>query len=396
MWLESLPGGAGLDVSLSSRQRELEDEAQELTREQVEAGEDAWVAGAIERYRLSPLGLTGDPTVEDSGVDLNIVLIIPFEGDPHLWRNDPRDPEERFADDARRPFQGHIDAHEKELRVVLRRKGEERQPRELIKKRLDEVRWWVERSRRAVEESNATLDGRLRTAFRARKSEFEQYRAFIDDAGLPVRKRSDAPPVFRENPVARKATPAHGTTSVAAGEAATQPVLSDKYYDHIITVIRAAGHAMTRAPATYEDWTEEERRNALLLILNTHYEGKAQAEAFNGKGKTDILIRSGDMNVFIAECAYWKGPQSVENKVSQLLGYATWHDTKLALVVFIRQSGITKLVASGRAALDAHPRVSAVSATGEDNEFRCKVNLAGDADRTADLHVFFIPTPAAC
>jgi hypothetical protein len=47
-----------------------------------------------------------------------------------------------------------------------------------------------------------------------------------------------------------------------------------------------------------------------------------------------------------------------------------------------------------RPAVSERERLAAVSSTTEDNEFRCEVMLAEDPGRTADLHVFFIPTPA--
>jgi len=42
-------------------------------------------------------------------------------------------------------------------------------------------------------------------------------------------------------------------------------------------------------------------------MLNTHYEGGATGETFNAAGKTDILIRVEDRNVFIGECKWWSG-----------------------------------------------------------------------------------------
>ena len=42
-------------------------------------------------------------------------------------------------------------------------------------------------------------------------------------------------------------------------------------HEHILSVIRAAGRAMSRAPSTYAGWGEEDRRQAFLLMLNSHY-----------------------------------------------------------------------------------------------------------------------------
>ncbi len=81
---------------------------------------------------------------------------------------------------------------------------------------------------------------------------------------------------------------------------------------------------------------EEKIRDLLLVFLNAQYEGDAAGEVFNAAGKTDILIRVGDRNVFIAECKIWKGPKTIRDALGQLLSYLTWRDTKAALLVFIR------------------------------------------------------------
>ena len=41
-------------------------------------------------------------------------------------------------------------------------------------------------------------------------------------------------------------------------------------------------------------------------------------------------------NVFIAECKFWKGPKAFSEAIDQLLGYATWRDSKTAILVFNR------------------------------------------------------------
>jgi hypothetical protein len=45
-------------------------------------------------------------------------------------------------------------------------------------------------------------------------------------------------------------------------------------------------------------------------------------------GKTDILIRDNDKNIFIAECKFWGGPKLFKETIDQLLGYTSWRDTK--------------------------------------------------------------------
>lgn len=75
-------------------------------------------------------------------------------------------------------------------------------------------------------------------------------------------------------------------------------------------------------------------RDHFLLQLNGHYEGGATGETFNASGKTDILIRAENRNVFIAECKFWRGKKAFDEAIDQLLGYLTWRDSKCALIVF--------------------------------------------------------------
>jgi hypothetical protein len=170
-----------------------------------------------------------------------------------------------------------------------------------------------------------------------------------------VRRRDDAPRVFRGDPIVRRTAVTRSADDTRATSAPAPSALSEDYYEHIVEVIRAAANAMARAPGTYAAWNEHNRRQALLLILNTHYEGQAHGEAFNGAGKTDILIRVQDQNVFIAECGFWNGPSTIRKKLDQLLRYATWHDTKLALVLFARSGSFTATLKRGQRALEQHP-----------------------------------------
>jgi hypothetical protein len=56
---------------------------------------------------------------------------------------------------------------------------------------------------------------------------------------------------------------------------------------------------------------EEDLRQHFLVQLNGQYEGRATGETFNFEGKTDILIRAERKNIFIAECKFWDGPDSL-------------------------------------------------------------------------------------
>lgn len=101
---------------------------------------------------------------------------------------------------------------------------------------------------------------------------------------------------------------------------------------------------------------EEERRDLLLVALNSQFEGQAGGEVFNGAGKTDILLRIDNRSVFIAECKTWRGPKAFTEAIDQLLGYLIWRDTKAAIVLFIQMKSPTEVVAKAATALSGHPQ----------------------------------------
>ena len=99
---------------------------------------------------------------------------------------------------------------------------------------------------------------------------------------------------------------------------------------------------------------EEDRRQLLLNNLNTHYSGQGMAEAFNVKGDTDILVRHENANVFIGECKFWSGQKGFVETIDQLFGYRAWRDTKLAVIMFVRERGLTSIIERAREALAEH------------------------------------------
>lgn len=111
----------------------------------------------------------------------------------------------------------------------------------------------------------------------------------------------------------------------------------------------AGAHAQNRG------LDEEELRDLLLGNLNAYWQGGAGGELFNGSGKTDILIRHGDRNAFIAECKIWHGPKGVADALDQLLGYLVWRDSKAALVMFIKTKDPAATIEKLHAAVNAHP-----------------------------------------
>ena len=164
----------------------------------------------------------------------------------------------------------------------------------------------------------------------------------LDDQGvaasLGIRlERSEFPSTYAAPQVQRK--PRISRPEASTAPYVPEPVLEMAEYEHILGVIKATSLVIERNPTTFAGSTEPQIRDHFLVQLNGHYEGQATGETFNARGKSDILIRSGDNNIFIAEVKFWNGPKSVTDALVQLLTrYTTWRDSKVALIVLNRSS----------------------------------------------------------
>ena len=172
-----------------------------------------------------------------------------------------------------------------------------------------------------------------------------------------------------------------------------EPVLGDALYEQVLGEIRNAAEQMERTPRTYLKLNEEERRDVMLTRLDGGYDS-VSGEAFNRAGRTDILVQEDGRNIFIAECKFWSGAAGFTQTIDQLFGYSTWRDTKLAVVMFVKQKGLTSIIATARATLAAHGQFVAWKDPAGESELRAVMRWPGDYERHAELNVLFVHTPA--
>ena len=248
-------------------------------------------------------------------------------------------------------------------------------------------------SRRDCDAHNRGLADEARRAIVQRRERVLADHSHLDGLGIKVRKRGDAPTTYQAPAVRRKPTPERPKAKVAKPTPA-EPTMVGALYEHTLAVIRSWVKAMERTPGDYASAEEEALRDALLIMLNTHYEGDGQAEAFNKSGKTDILIRVEDRNIFIAECKRWAGEKAAIDALDQLLGYATWRDSKLALIFFVDRKDIAAVVEKAKAVLAAHPSFERWLDPGDDGELKCAIKWPDDPDRHSELAAFFVHLPA--
>jgi hypothetical protein len=151
---------------------------------------------------------------------------------------------------------------------------------------------------------------------------------------------------------------------------------------------------MERSPSAFTSMGEESIRSHFLVQLNGHYEGQATGETFNYQGKTDILIRSEGKNIFIAECKFWSGPKMLIETIDQLLGYSSWRDTKVAVIVFNRNKHFSKVLESIQETSKEHRNFKRQIAFASETMFRYVFAHNDDPNRELLLTVMAFDVPA--
>ena len=152
---------------------------------------------------------------------------------------------------------------------------------------------------------------------------------------------------------------------------------------------------MERSPSAFQTMGEENLRHQFLVQLNGQFEGAAAGETFNFSGKTDILIRVKDRNIFIAECKFWSGEKNFLDTITQLLNYLSWRDTKAAVIIFNRNQNFSGVLNTIQEALPKLPNLKRGPTEEADTRFRSIFGNPSDPHREIILTVlaFDVPRP---
>lgn len=224
---------------------------------------------------------------------------------------------------------------------------------DVIQGRIDRLKQDIDKR---VGWANADLQGfagtaeqSLRRSYAERKQRILNDRAVEEALGIPVKSSGVARPPVRAK---RKQVTLERRRQQAAF--VPEPVLDEAVYRDVLDAVHSWARSLERTPRTAEKLDEEELRDLLLGTLNGYWSGAAGGELFNGSGKTDILIRAEDRNVFVAECKIWRGPAGAVKAIDQLLSYMVWRDSKAALIVFIKTADPAATIERLHAAVEAH------------------------------------------
>ncbi|MDD5242434.1 MAG: hypothetical protein PHU49_00310 [Syntrophorhabdaceae bacterium] len=226
----------------------------------------------------------------------------------------------------------------------------------------------------------------------ARRAKIMNDQGIVAALGYPIKEKSGMPTTYTVPDVKRKIVirkPAATTAPFTP-----EPILDMANYEAILKIIADMVLVMERSPKAFQDMHEEDFRQHFLVQLNGHFEGAATGETFNYEGKTDILIRVNGKNIFIAECMFWKGEKSLLDKIDQLLGYASWRDTKTAVLVFNRNVNFSKVIEGIPETVKKHSNYKKSLEYKSETGFRFILHHKDDKNRELTLTVLGFNVPS--
>jgi hypothetical protein len=148
-----------------------------------------------------------------------------------------------------------------------------------------------------------------------------------------------------------------------------------------------------RLPSVYAGKDEETLRDHLLMVLEPRFQMSSTGETFNKSGKTDILMRHEQKNVFVAECKFWGGAKKHAQTIDQILSYLTFRDSKTAIVYFVDTKEMAAPLKAIEDTTPGHPEYVAFKGRREESWFSYEFHLPGDPGRSVQLAVLCFHLP---
>lgn len=332
------------------------------------------------RFEYGPR-LDGRPNLVDGST---VVITIPFTGDRGAFTVQPT----TFDYNPPRASVGS-DSLSLEFTGINQTSD---QVRAAIDHAIESLQKYLGNLRKNAETLNSSLRDFAKQAIDTRRKKLLDNQNLVSSLGFAIKERSGAPKTYAAPEVRRKLLPNPPPASSAPYK--PEPILPDKDYDHILDVIQNMAHVMERSPSAFATMDEEDLRTHFLVQLNGQYEGQATGETFNYEGKTDILIRVDGKNIFIGECKFWGGPKKLTKTIDQLLGYSSWRDTKVAVIIFNRNKDFSKVLAAIQSTVTEHVNCKRVIGAQSETSFKYVFAHRDDANREMTLTVLAFDVPS--
>jgi hypothetical protein len=159
-------------------------------------------------------------------------------------------------------------------------------------------------------------------------------------------------------------------------------------FNKICNFLQQLTNDMQRRPSEFQDLSEDNIRDRMLVYLNGLYKGRGHAESKNRNGKTDLMIKTKDgLNEHIFELKIWKGINTLKDAIKQLSGYISWHNNYCGIIIFNFNKQLTSILNVTEIFLEDNYNFSKRDIQ---NEFRFRMVHQTDEKKNITVHLIFI------
>lgn len=393
-----------LSSTLDSHRRKVIDHIEQLSESYVlKVNEAELILHVAKEYYVSPLEIAAEAEIIGDGEVANLVqgtfdtytrltpvvnVALRFTGDCGLFKLRPNQYHSN-------PPRGDVQQGEVRMTFGLDPSRPPESVRQEVEHWVGNIRQFVEWQRPQIDGWNQQVEQLAKTLFTARKERHLKKNSMVAAIGLQMRRRDDPLGTYSV-PVPRKKLPSETPSrppTVPPGEFVPHPALEEQNYREILGHLRYMSRTIERDPTAFAKMEEEHLRSHFLMHLNGAYEGQATGETFSVKGKTDIFLNVKERAIFIAECKFWTGAAAFGPIIDQLLGYLTWRESKAAILLFVRNADIGKVLEQIPALVSAHRLYTKHEAWSEKGEFRFLLRSARDESLPLILTVMCFHLP---
>jgi len=219
-----------------------------------------------------------------------------------------------------------------------------RDDREEIKRDAEEIISYIQKQENYIKSEvhgyNSNLENKAYQIFQDRKAFILKQYNLVESLGVPFKRAEKVPftfsvPIIKREPIIKPSSSSEKFTP--------EFYLDASVYKDILRICHETGIEMERHPSIYAGKDEDTLRDFFIMFLSSHFPS-VTGETFNKIGKTDILIRYENSNIFVAECKFWKGIKAFYDTIDQILSYLTWRDSKTAILCFVKNKELNPIL----------------------------------------------------
>lgn len=312
-------------------------------------------------------------------------VIIPFDGDMELFFR-RHNPFTRFN-----VAMPEVEIQRGEVRIQWTHSDQDPadadQINVYVNQQISDLQRYLDCTATQVQQFNGTLARQAAQLVVTAKERVARERDVSAKLEFPLRRRQDADQYLV--PVNRRLLAMRPESAAASPK--PEPCLADQAFEDVLRVLIHSRNALERSPSLAQALGEDQIRDILLISLNAVFEGAATGETFNHLGRTDILVRVRDTNVFVGECKVWSTETVLTEALDdQLLRYLTWRDTKGALLLFIRNQQVAPVIDKAIDLIQQHPNYIE-TLPGGTHHGRHDFVLHANGDPQKKIHIAFLP-----